>query len=929
MRKLTLILLSVLLVTCLFVSCDVEKNVRESDTVTLRFRTDDNSRALTATRDDLDTAKYYWYYTATKSEGDKTPATGKKTKPTAVTKSNDADAMGLSGIVGPFSLGTWNFELYAYTEAQTFSDDNSRSSSTYINEKCVYYGKTADTGYVLDEDTKTIDITVSPQKATNGTGNLYIEKGINFTANGKTYSATDVVVTNVNKTAPETVDTDSNETYWKYSNKAVGSYKVTVFYKNGDITCATNTIYVNVWNNLTTTVSGTLDEIKVSPTFNAVEDPGTGAISQVTSVQDKTETVYVFDYSPASNEYSGSSNELETTVKGTFARNTGADSATLTVTTYNLVSASADKKATFTVTDNNSAVAAVTATLEGATFVENSVAKIATYISKDLTDVKMYHSNTAMDETAKTSADAVTENGNWYYDKTTGLLVFATSSFSTFHVTSSVNVYDKDNNTAYTLATSGEATIKYIIKGSDGSTKSAEDLGSNLVLLDCSLSNNVPDEFTSKNWEVIHKNCSKAENYYHNWNETDFSGGWGTKVEPYLIKDKEQFQNITDMYGKYAYYRIKDNVKEIDCSNWTQVELYGSFDGNGVTLKGIDNKLFRYIGKMPSSAEEAKVLTNWDTRPITLKNYTANFSVEGSLDIASGMIFQINGNNTTTFEDVTVSGIIQGGSNSGVFFNYTGCNLYDTEVEGMSQKVILEGCSVTAALVNPSGLFGVIAGHPAYKNPNIEITCDRDIGSLHSNYANDSTSTGKVGYFAVSGGFTTEKIKISTSSSSYATPTSEFTCKTLTKETLTLPEDGKGYLVAWPADANRMEVYIAAQLDETDSQGNKTSVVGITMGLAHLKTIENKANEAEHEEVLSSFSSVELTPKQESYSAELNGTSLKCTTGGGANGANYTCGKIKLQVALFNSDNVMIAYVNEIIAEKDSAEATWTITSGK
>lgn len=883
MKRLTIIMLTVLLVTAIFVSCKVEVSGPPEGTVTVRFRTEDTARSLNSSRETLDTSKYYWYYTAAKA--DDSPATGTKADETLVGTTGKLT----EAITDSFSLGKWNFVLKGYT-------------STGADRTLVFSGSVKE--YELKDDTRTIDITVEPQKTPGKKGTLKVEEGIKFTANGTPYTATKVTVSDVDGTNVQT-QPGAADGHYTYSLDS-GSYKVTVIYEKGGIMYAVNTIYVNVWNSLTTTVGGTLDEITIRASFEAKENTSDGSIVQTAVLTDNTEATYSFNHSPVNREFSGSSSDYGTTVKGTFAKTESSVEAKITVATYDTVSVG--KVGTFTVSDGSAAVAAVEITLENASIKDSGVAVVTTYISKGLTGVKLYHSNVTMDSAAKNAENEVSASGNWFYDSSSGKLVFATSSFSPFHVTTDMNVYDVEKNTSYKLEKKeGDTEYKFYDAGGTEVTS----VGKNLVLLDCSLSNAVPDRYASANWQVVHGRSSGAGEDCHEENAL-FSGGMGTKIEPYLIADKNQFQKITDMYDKYAYYRIKDGVTEIDCSDWTSVKLFGSFDGNGVKLKGINQKLFYYVGKLPSTKEAAAVLANWDTTPVVLKNFEANFNLEADLDAAAGMIYQINGNNTTTFDNVTISGRIAGGSNSGAFFTYTGPNYYDQEVTGMKQKIVVNNSLVTAELTCTASV-GVIAGHPKYCNSDVVVHCDKSIDELFKGTAVVTTGS---------------KVRLSSFDFNYVgkngSTDNEVTTTGVSYMASQIPgyDASTGYSVTWAEGAQRMEVYIAAQLDETEENSDtRTAVVGITLTLKHTETKTKSAGNTS-EKVLDSFASVELLNKQSDYDAAIVSGKLTAKTGGDV---NYTCGRIKLQVAQYDANGKMVAFGSKMLAKRTTYNGDWTI----
>ncbi len=437
MRRLTLVLLAVLLVTSLFVACKVEMDEPESGTVTLRFRTDDESRSLTASRTALDTSKYDWYYEAKKSDASNssnpTPATGTTTGKTKVGSNGD-----LSNAVGPFSLGEWDFTLYGYVE-----------SSTDLTDKNLVY-KGSVTEYKLEkisgEDVGTIDITVEPQKTDNATGTIVVSKDVKLTANGQEYPATTVQITGSNVTYTGTETSFAAERAdLEFGNLSVGSYNVVVSYKDSTNIYATNTIVVNVWNNLTTTVTGTLDEVTDYRKFNA----GDGTVTKSQSIN--KDNSYTYQFTPATT--TGGSASATTTVRGSFVSTSESGEAKLTVTTYDAVAAS-NSTAIFQVLDENENLAAgIDLTLENAKFATDDNGKIktaiiSTTVAKKLKNPAVYHSGSAMKNvTNRTDVDS---NGEWWYDNNTGELVFATDSFSSFFVSSESVAINTTTNTAYT-----------------------------------------------------------------------------------------------------------------------------------------------------------------------------------------------------------------------------------------------------------------------------------------------------------------------------------------------------------------------------------------------------------------------------------------------------------------------------------------------
>ena len=438
-RKLTLVLLMVLLVTSLFVSCKVETNEPGNGTVTLRFRADDdNSRSLNTSRTGFDSSEYIWYYTAKKS--DSTPATGTKTTETIVGTAGKLNET----VTEPFSLGYWDFTLYGYKDSK--ADGN-----------LVYTGKVE--RYELKEDTTTIDMTVEPNETSSGIGTLIIYEDITLTADDATYSATNVTVQKLDSSGNDSGNPQSGtfaegdaRANLVFKNLASGSYKVVVQYKPDTIAFASNTIYVNIWDNLTTVVGGTLDETIVYERFNVSE----GIVAATAPITSGSETTYTYNFTPTST--TGGESENTTTIKGDFTSTaTDGQSATLTVTTYDAVASSSNTSAFKVNNSTDSVVAGIDITLEHAKFTDGSTAGITTYITKNLSGIKLYHHHVDSDKGLTTASEMTsvdTENdvdatGEYWYDSTTGKLVFVTDSFSAFFLSSTDEAINTSTNTAY------------------------------------------------------------------------------------------------------------------------------------------------------------------------------------------------------------------------------------------------------------------------------------------------------------------------------------------------------------------------------------------------------------------------------------------------------------------------------------------------
>lgn len=413
MRKLTLILLSILLVTALFVSCKVEMSESENDAVYVRFNIDDSSRALTATKTKLDATKYAWYYSAEKVK-DGGPAYGATTEETLIKAASTA---ALSTVkVGPFSPGEWIFTLYGY-----FSTDT--------NKVLVYKG-TVSTSFKQD---KRINVVVEPQKTEGGTGTLVISKNVNFTAE-KTYTPNYIKIMNgigsslspykhggdtgTNYGIGQELNISSND--FTLENVPSGSYTIQLYYNQDDTTgystytYAVNTIVVNVWNNLTTTISGNLDPKTYYTTFDVDEAGGVVFTENniITKNASNSQTSN-FKFTPYYNTYNTEITSLRNTEQNTavvFTYST-KNEETITLKTYDATACQ-----TYFYDYYNSVNGEFVGAYELSSSVKLSNISVVSYLESGLEDVKVYSISgdtatalTSSSQYAYTSADGKIE----------------------------------------------------------------------------------------------------------------------------------------------------------------------------------------------------------------------------------------------------------------------------------------------------------------------------------------------------------------------------------------------------------------------------------------------------------------------------------------------------------------------------------------
>ncbi len=266
MKKFTAILLTVIMVTSLFISCDNSMAPTVTDeTVSVSF-TETTSRSLTASLENFDQTKYWWAYAAQKADNTnlksgETANYGNEGEEQVWIKGNpNTNSMGL-GSVGGFSQGLWNFKLFAYKE----------KSSTDLTPVIAYQGEIKNVSLTKGSDNKVV-VTVSP--ISTGTGKLKINDSISLKNFEENVTATNLTkeytVTALNSTVAISPTNPSGD---EWEDLPVGAYKVTVEFKRDSITYGSGSVVATVYSNLTTEVSGFLKELVTNADFNSDINP--------------------------------------------------------------------------------------------------------------------------------------------------------------------------------------------------------------------------------------------------------------------------------------------------------------------------------------------------------------------------------------------------------------------------------------------------------------------------------------------------------------------------------------------------------------------------------------------------------------------------------------------------------------------------------
>lgn len=442
MKKITTIILSVLLIASLFVSCDNATKAVQDELAEVTLSTQASSRSLTVSNPLEDLSDVNWFYKATKVS-ERQFNYGEKTTETPITLYPTA---GQSKQTLTLSQGKWIFELFG--------------KSTDGNNTLLYRGTTDEVLILRSAGVNQITVDVSPY--TDAEGKISFKNVKLDRHDGEDISPNYLYVTGPNGYSKTYTTFNGTE---DLTGLNAGQYTVTVAWKETmtgdnpyteaaessyDVVIASETIVVTVYGGRTTTIEGNISEETGSGTINGNIEIKTEATQQKTVVAD-TPTTFTVNVAPAN---SVTSNKVENTTV-TFAKNvfTSDQTAILTVEVKDISSSIVDSS--FTVENGKSAVAGISLTLTvGETTQTGNFgnAVIETYIAKGLTSVQVKYNGTGTEPEAitnTTSSESSSLSPN-YYESDTGKLVFSTTHFSEYYVVADeVVALNTTTNTAY------------------------------------------------------------------------------------------------------------------------------------------------------------------------------------------------------------------------------------------------------------------------------------------------------------------------------------------------------------------------------------------------------------------------------------------------------------------------------------------------
>ena len=356
-----------------------------------------------------------------------------------------------------------------------------------------------------------------------------------------------------------------------------------------------------------------------------------------------------------------------------------------------------------------------------------------------------------------------------------------------------------------------------------------------------------------------------------------FDEGNGTAEHPYIIKTAEDLRNISKFYHEYSYFKVADGVKTLDLTGVGKLNLNGSFDGNEVTLNNLNTALFENVGKVGVEQD------------IKISNLTANVHTTDGRALVRNVINP----GTTTFENVTMHGYIEGQYNMGSFYNYGTANAGGTS--GADYTVSFINAKSDVTLVCTTGnVMGGMLGH-GYEGANYKLSINMDENSKYTGKM--YTTNGKLCY----------QVMAMCSHATYmlnGVETSRYE-NTYSSTELAIADPTKGYdgYYVTPAEGvDHYVVYLNAQLTAYDENGIKiANKAGMTGNLGNFTTTEVDKDKKVFD-LVSSASIVNGLDHE--YSYDMTDGVLTVYTG---RSDNYASGTITLQVNQYDAEGNLLA----------------------
>lgn len=458
MKKLSIVLLAVLLVASLIISCDNSTKALTDELVEVQLGTQAGSRALSSsvTLEQISDPSLKWFYSASK-----------ETQPDFATGATERAFIRL-GDTKTFSQGKWTFVLWAEKGADVDEDGN----TTTIGTK-VYEGTLEHVLITTSSSPVPVVISVSPYVlGVNGTvqfSGVMIQKYSGDSNSIETTAANVITLDGVN------VELVNGNAIVK--DVTPGPHTVTVSYvaniDGQEVVYASESILITVYSGRTTLIRGNVAEEVGSAEITVIATSANVTVPEIVVTEGKSAPAIIEAAVAPSNATAPKADANKvTTVKfpegalvNTDSTEAGNVSATLSVDTKSIEN-------NIQITDGSTAVAGinVSLTVNGSPVTEfnDEYVIITTYIAKNLNNVKVVYNGAGAQPIATdiegapdpaSAALLTSDDGTSLgYISATGLLRFKTNHFSEFNVVADAVCYVSETNTAYsTLSAAFEA----------------------------------------------------------------------------------------------------------------------------------------------------------------------------------------------------------------------------------------------------------------------------------------------------------------------------------------------------------------------------------------------------------------------------------------------------------------------------------------
>lgn len=472
-KGLFFIVATLLAVTCLFISCSAEvNNVAGDDGVVYITFDGGNSKritqnSITQSYELVDINELYWVYSATKAD------MGGASGQTNAARINSTT--GLSGVIGGFSKGLWDFTLTGWkydgsSEADPSTDIPTDSSHDHYEK--IFYGSVSNVLLNVGTQSNPDPINVTVNFVPEGNGTLVIDSGFIFQWQYDSAGTSETVGNNLKLQIdvegvanPYLYDlnrgTENNEVVYRLSDDKTeevpaGDYVVTASVI--EVLDANTTLVYSIYENINVKIyAGQTTRITAEMLEGEFAAGSFNAIIESVDTQTVTASVpvtFTSSYTPAS----ATSGNVDASAITSVEFEANALAATGENESYKLTVAVSDfatAQSKFVV-DNGTSAASLDLDLKKytgseagqsiTTFNENKSAVITTYIAKGLTGVNVVYNGANLDgysvdagygpvtESTTIPAKEITSDSGLGYNSVTGYLSFKTNHFSEYYV---------------------------------------------------------------------------------------------------------------------------------------------------------------------------------------------------------------------------------------------------------------------------------------------------------------------------------------------------------------------------------------------------------------------------------------------------------------------------------------------------------------